>query len=110
MNRILCILKDMESGVTLMKDKNESKDWTVRDILRMKKKNLIKGYYVAYDNQYVIFDTSEVQYIYLIESEKAMKIAGVTDVEDVIDDESDKWGNAIPQPKWGGHDNGVMFQ
>lgn len=110
MNRILCIMKDLESGITLMKDKNDTKNWTKADLLRMKRKNLVQGYDVAYDNQFVIFDTSEVQYMYLVDSEKADKVGGepVMDVEE--DDESKKWCGAIPQPTWGNPDNGVMFQ
>ena len=111
MNRILCIMKDMESGITLMKDKNDTKNWTKKDLYRMKRRNLIKGYDVAYDNQFVIFDMSEVQYMYLIDSDKANKILSADPSIDVEEDEdSAKWNNVSPQPKWGSPDNGVMFQ
>lgn len=110
MNRILCIMKDLESGITLMKDKNDTKNWTKADLLRMKRKNLIKGYDVAYDNQFVIFDTSEVQYMYLVNSDKVDKINVEPVVEVEEDEESKKWSGSLPQPNWGGPDNGVMFQ
>lgn len=110
MNRILCIMKDLESGITLMKDKNDTKNWTKADLLRMKRKNLVQGYDVAYDNQFVIFDTSEVQYMYLVDSEKADKINVEPVVEVEEDEESKKWSGSMPQPNWGSPDNGVMFQ
>ena len=112
MNRILCIMKDLESGITLMKDKNDTKNWTKADLLRMKRKNLVQGYDVAYDNQFVIFDTSEVQYMYLVDAEKADKIASEpTAVDMEEDDTAMKWSGAQPQPYWNSNvEDRVMFQ
>ena len=61
-------MKDLESGITLMKDKNDRKNWTKRDIIKMRKSNTIKGYDVSYNGNFVTFDMSEIQYIYLVEN------------------------------------------
>ena len=112
MNRILCILKDMESGITLMKDKDDTKDWTKRDLVRMKKKNLVKGYDVSYGNNLVVFDTSEIQYMYLVdEVVEEDEEEGEVDDDCPEDEEHDKWKESQPHPGWITTDeHGVMFR
>ena len=112
MNRILCILKDMESGITLMKDKDDTKDWTKRDLVRMKKKNLVKGYDVSYGNNLVVFDTSEIQYMYLVdEVVEEEEEEGEVDDDCPEDEEHDKWKESQPHPGWITTDeHGVMFR
>lgn len=113
MNRVLCILKDMESGITLMKDKDDTKDWTPKDILKMKKKNLIKGYDVSYYNSLVVFDTSDVQYIYLVEDLKGIPDGGDEEsAEGGSEDElHPKWDGSLPlgNPSGDPRDFGGMF-
>ena len=70
MNRLLCILKDLESGVTLMKDPKDLKEWTEKDLVRMWKKKIIQGYDVEYNGNFVVFGTDEIQYAYLIGGEQ----------------------------------------
>ena len=110
MNRVLCILKDLESGITLMKDKNDTKNWTVRDLKRMKRKNVVAGYDVAYNNEFVIFSLDNVQYMYLVDKSPE-GIEGSDAVAEMdIDDDNMKWNTTSPQPNWSNNDNGVMFQ
>ena len=110
MNRVLCILKDLESGITLMKDKDDTKNWTEKDLKRMKKKNVVMGYDVAYNNEFVILDLDNVQYMYLVEKDPE-KISGEESTLDIEEDgDSMKWRMSSPQPNWSESDNGVMFQ
>lgn len=110
MNRVLCILKDLESGITLMKDKDDTKNWTEKDLKRMKKKNVVMGYDVAYNNEFVILDLNNVQYMYLVEKDPE-KISGEESTLDIEeDDDSMKWKTSFPQPNWSESDNRVMFQ
>lgn len=103
-------MKDLESGVTLMKDKDDKKEWTERDLVRMKKKKLIKGYDVEYNNNFIIVDVDEVQYMYLVGEEQCLAVQNATESPDGIEDEeSMRWKNNMPQPSWGDRDNGVMF-
>lgn len=98
MNRVLCILKDLESGITLMKDKYDRKMWTPRDIYRMKKKKCIKGYDTSYHNNLVVFDTENVQYIYLVEDVRASDAIEEEeeDAEGCEDELHPKWDGALP--------------
>lgn len=100
MNRVLCILKDLESGITLMKTADDSKDWTERDVKRMIKKGVVKGYDVAYGGSFVMMDTSEMQYIYLVDEEQCRKVheeaqALEEGVEDFEDEPHSIWDGAI---------------
>lgn len=111
MNRVLCILKDMESGITLMKDKDDKKNWTPRDIYRMKRKKCIKGYDTSYYNNLVIFDTDNVQYIYLVED---VNNSGATEEEEEVegceDDLHPKWDGALLLGSTDSKDYGGMFR
>lgn len=112
MNRVLCILKDMESGITLMKDKDDKKDWTPRDIYRMKRKKCIKGYDTSYYNNLVIFDTDNVQYIYLVENVTPSGAIGEEegDAEGCEDELHPKWDGALPLGSADSKDYGGMFR
>ena len=65
MNHLLCIMKDLESGITLMKDMNGG-EWTKKDVRRMMRKHLIEGYDIEYGNNWVTFNMDEVQYVYIV--------------------------------------------
>ena len=112
MNRILCILKDLGSGITLMKDANDTKNWTKRDLLRMRRKNLIKGYDVEYGNNLVVFDTSQIQYIYLVnEQPETVEEEDEESDGESQDEEHEKWTESLPEPKYIDRgENGVMFR
>ena len=96
-----------------MKDANDTKNWTKRDLKRMRRKKTIKGYDVSYNNNYVMFDTNDIQYMYLVEEDEIEAVEEEEAEEGGSDDEEhpSRWAGSSPQPRWAESDgNGMMFR
>ena len=113
MNHLLCILKSMESGITLVKDLNGS-EWKKRDVRRMMRKSLIEGYDIEYDYNWVTFNLSEIQYVYIIPADEKNKHTspaseGEEPWEDGIAHDFPPNRAIDREPEWK-NGNGVMFR
>ena len=105
----MCIMKDLESGITLAKDLNNS-DWTKRDLRRMMRKHTIEGYDIEYGNNWVIFNTDEIQYMYIVPCEPNKVHKNVMSDGECEDIPNEFFKNKTDErnPEWK-NGNGVMF-
>ena len=109
MNRVLCIMKDLESGVTLMKDPADKKDWTEKDLIRMRKKGVIKGYDADYNKNFVIMEMSTIQYMYLVGEEQCRELDAEDGPEAIEEEFNTKWAGSLPHGS-GSKVGDVMFR